>query len=120
VPYNYNPGPITASGDFSGPMNGPSHNNFFREGGASPLDIPDRQKPGLGMPRTPTPMWVEPWTDPDVRRMGSPAYRGATPEETCGVRVLGSPPPPKAAGTVKRKLLIAGLIRIDRTQLSVI
>ena len=54
--------------------------------------------PGLGaMPRTPTPMWVEPWLDPDVRRVGSPGYRGQTPEEVYGVRILGSPPPPKHA-----------------------
>ena len=57
--------------------------------------------PGLGcMPRTPTPMWVEPWTssDPDVRRVGSPSFRGQTPDDGYGIRLLGSPPPGKGAG----------------------
>ena len=56
--------------------------------------------PGLGcMPRTPTPMWVEPWgsADPDVRRVGSPSYREQTPDGAYGVRLLGSPPPTKGS-----------------------
>jgi len=124
IPYNYNPGSLTdPTNDNNEPFaNGPTHNNFFRDGGhskgtggggggggtvpegrggASPYELPDKQMPGLGcMPRTPTPMWVEPWSDPDVRRVGSPCYRGQTPDDAFGVRVLGSPPPSKDGGKI--------------------